>query len=132
MQSQHKSKQNKCLFCFFIQLFLTCFPRLKNGSTGHITRSDPFLFLFFPPDHLIDHAGIGLDDLDHLGRDVLLNVVGHGYAVVPCLVHLNCGIHRLEHLVGSYARQDEVALVKSLGALGRGADAHSGERISHG
>ena len=46
-----------------------------------------FLLLIFSPNHLINHARVGLNDLYNLGGYVLLNIVGHGDAVVTDLVH---------------------------------------------
>ena len=34
------------------------------------------------PDHFIDNPGVGLDDLYDLCGDVLIDVVGHGNAVL--------------------------------------------------
>lgn len=34
--------------------------------------------LVFPPHHLVDDAGVALDDLDHLGGDGLVGIVGNG------------------------------------------------------
>lgn len=49
-----------------------------------------------PPDHFVDDAGVALDDLHHLGRDVLLDVVGNGDAVVAGCMHGDGGIDSLE------------------------------------
>ena len=40
------------------------------------------------PDHLVDDAGVALDDLHDLGRDIFFDVAGHGDAVVAVGVHL--------------------------------------------
>ena len=40
------------------------------------------------PDHLVDDAGVALDDLHDLGRDVFFDVVRHGDAVIAVGVHL--------------------------------------------
>ena len=71
----------------------------------------------FPPHHLIDHAGVGLDDLDHLGRNILIGVVRHGRAVVAAAVHLNSGCHRLQQALPVDAGKDKARLVQRLGAL---------------
>lgn len=42
-----------------------------------------------PPHHLIDDPCIALDDLDHLGRDVLIGIVRDRDAVIAGLVHLD-------------------------------------------
>ena len=39
------------------------------------------------PHHLVDDAGVALDNLHDLGRDVFFDVVGHGDAVVAVGVH---------------------------------------------
>ena len=74
--------------------------------------------LALPPHHLIDHASVGLDDLDHLGGDIFLNVVGDGDAIAAVTVHFHGSLHGLYQTVALDARQHEAALVQRLGALG--------------
>lgn len=52
--------------------------------------------LFFSPHHLIDHAGITLDDLDHLVRNVLIHIIRHWNAVIAVSIHFHSSIHRLQ------------------------------------
>ena len=87
--------------------------------------------LVLPPHHLIHNPGVALDDFDHLGGDVFLDVVRHGDAVVAVSVHLHGGVHGLEEAALIDARQDEAALVQGLRALCAGADANRRERVPH-
>ena len=87
--------------------------------------------LKFPPHHLIHHAGVALDDFDHLGGDVFLGVIWHGDAVVAAFVHLHGSVNGLKEAALINARQDEAALVQGLGALCAGADTDGRERVSH-
>ena len=41
-----------------------------------------------PPHHLVDDAGVALDDFHDFGGDVFFDVVRHGDAVVAVGVHL--------------------------------------------
>lgn len=83
-----------------------------------------------PPDHLVDDAGVGLDDLDDLGGDVLVGVGRDGEAVVAAAVHLYGGVNGLQEAPLVDAGEYEAGLVKGLGALGAGADAHGRERVA--
>ena len=88
-------------------------------------------FLRLSPDHFVHHAGVGLDDLDHLGGYVFLHIVRHGNPQIAVPVHLNGGVHRLQKILFVNARQNEAALVQRFGALRGRADAHRRERMSH-
>ena len=83
-----------------------------------------------PPDHPVDDAGVGLDDLDDLGGDVLVCVGRDGEAVVAAAVHLDGGVDGLQEAPLVNAGKDEAGLVKGLGALGAGADAHGRKRVA--
>ena len=83
-----------------------------------------------PSDHPVDDAGVGLDDLDDLGGDVLVGVGRDGEAVVAAAVHLHGGVHGLQKAALVNAGEDEAGLVKGLGALGAGADAHGRKRVA--
>lgn len=52
--------------------------------------------LVLAPDHLIDDAGVGLDDLDDLGGDILVGVNRHRDAMISSFVHLDSGVNRLQ------------------------------------
>ena len=84
----------------------------------------------FPPDHLVDDAGVALDDFHDLRADVFFDVVGHGDAVVAVGVHRDCGIDRLQERLFVDARDKEAGLVERFGAFGAGADAHGRERVA--
>ena len=83
----------------------------------------------FPPNHLIHHARVGLDNLDDLGRDVFVYVGWYRDAVVAGGVHGNGGVHGLEEGLFVDAGEDEAGLVQGFRALGRCADAHGRERV---
>lgn len=84
----------------------------------------------FPPHHLVNDAGVALDDLDHLGRDGLVGVVGNGgLGQRPLGVELDGGMDGLQQPLLGDAGEREAGLVQGLGALGGGADAHRRERV---
>lgn len=65
-----------------------------------------------PPHHLVDHAGVALDDLDHLGGHGLVRVVGNGrLGQRPLRVELDGGVDRLEQAELADAGQREARLV---------------------
>ena len=85
-----------------------------------------------PPHHLVHDAGVALDDLDHLGGHGLVGVVGNGsLGQRPLRVELDGGVDRLQQAALADACQREAGLVKRLGALGGGADAHRRERMPY-
>ena len=71
--------------------------------------------LELPPNHLVHHPRVGLDNLDDLSGDVLVSVVRDGNAVVASLVHLHRRIHRLEQGLLVNTGQDEACLVQRFG-----------------
>ena len=83
-----------------------------------------------PPHHLVDDARIALDNLDDLGGDVLVYVVGHGDTVEAVLAKADGGVDCLKQAAAVDAGDDEAALVDGLGALRAGADAHGGEGMA--
>ena len=84
-----------------------------------------------PPHHLVYDAGVALDDLDHLGGDGLVGVVGHGRLGQRSLrVELDGGVDGLQQTPLGDAGEREARLVQRLGALGGGADAHRRERAA--
>lgn len=85
--------------------------------------------MFLSPHHLVDDAGVALDNLHDLGGDVFFDVVGHGYAVVAILVHRNGGIDGLEQRFLVNSGDKEACLVKRFGAFRAGADADCWERV---
>ena len=82
------------------------------------------------PNHLVDDAGIALDDFDNFGGDVFVYVVGHGDAVVTVLAKADGGVNGLQETLGVDAGDDKAAFVDGLGTLGAGADAHGGEGMA--
>ena len=84
-----------------------------------------------PPHHLVHDAGVALDDLDHLGGDGLVGVVGNGRLGKRALgVELDGGADGLQQTLLRDAGQREARLVQRLGALGGGTDAHRRERAA--
>ena len=67
--------------------------------------------LALSPHHLVDDAGVALDNLHDLGRDVFFDVVGHGDAVVAIGVHCDCGIDSLQEGLFVDAGDKEACLV---------------------
>ena len=87
--------------------------------------------MLLPPHHLVHDAGVALDDLHDLGGHGLVGVVGHGgLGQRPLGVELDGGVDGLEQATLADAGEREARLVKRLGALGGGADAHRGERAA--
>ena len=85
-----------------------------------------------PPDHLVDHADVALDDADDLGGDVLVNVVGDGDAGETVADQRNRHVNTLQEPLGVDAAEHEATLVEGLGALGGGADADGREGMADG
>ena len=85
----------------------------------------------FSPDHLVNDADIGLDDLDDFVRDVFIDVIGDGdcAAVFLLTTHLNGCVDRLKQSFRVDAGEDEACLVQCLGTFRGGADADGGERM---
>ena len=84
----------------------------------------------FAPHHLVDDADVALDNLDDLGGDVLVHIVGHGQAVVAIAAQADGGIDGLEQRGLVDAGYNEAGFVDGFGALGAGADAHGGEGVA--
>ena len=84
-----------------------------------------------PPNHLVDDAGVGLDDLDDFGGDVLVHVVGDGDAVLSIAAEFHGGVNGLKEALFVDAGDDEIALVDGLRTLGRCADADGREGMPH-
>ena len=88
--------------------------------------------LELPPDHLIHHADVGLDDADHLGGDVFVYIVGDGEAGEAVADERDGDVHALQQALGVDARKDKAALVESFRPLGTGADADGREGMADG
>ena len=95
------------------------------ASAGHFHIIFRFskTILELSPHHLVDDAGVALDDLHDLGRDVFFDVVGHGDAVVAVGVHRDGGVDGLQEGLFVDAGDEEAGLVKRFGAFRAGADA---------
>ena len=104
---------------------------MTQGARRFHTPAMFLLSLPLSPDHLVDDAGVALDDLHHLGADVLFDVVGYGDAVVAVSVHRHGGIDGLQKRLLVNSRDKEARLVKRFGAFRAGADANSRERMPH-
>ena len=88
-------------------------------------------FLSLPPNHLIHYPDVALDDFDDFGRDILVDIVGNGKAVISVTTKLNSGVNGLEQGLFVNAGDDEVAFVYGFGTLRAGADADGGEGMTY-
>lgn len=89
------------------------------------------LFSFLPPNHLVNHTGVTLDEFHNLGADVFVDIVWHRDAVVFVAYHLYGYIYGLKEVVFVDAGKDEAAFVKGFRSLGAGADADGRERVAY-
>ena len=104
-------------------------PRLRRTSSYHFTLFKKTI-LELSPHHLVDDAGVALDDLHDLGRDVFFDVVRHGDAVVAVGVHRDGGVDGLQEGLFVDAGYEEAGLVKRFGAFRAGPDADCRERVA--
>ena len=86
---------------------------------------------FFPPYHLVDDTDVALDDADHFGGDVLVDVVGYGNARQTVLDKAYCNIHALQESLFVDAAEDEASFVEGFGTLCAGADTNCGEGMAN-
>ena len=84
------------------------------------------------PDQRIHHADVGLDDADHLGGDVFVNVVGNGDAREAVADEGDGDVNALQKAKGVDAAQNKATLIQGFGALGGGADAYGWEGMADG
>ena len=77
------------------------------------TRNRPPVPLKFAPGVLVNDADVGLDDLDHLGGDVQVGVVGYGDSVVAVFDHVDGEFDALADCVVLYVGKDEATFVKN-------------------
>ena len=84
-----------------------------------------------PPNHLIHHARIGLDDLHNFRRDVLIHIIRYRNPMVAGGVHGNGCVHGLEEALLVDASEDEAGLVQGLRPFGRSADADGREGMTN-
>lgn len=87
--------------------------------------------LLLPPDHLVDDAGVGLDEFDDLGADIFVSVGRHRDAVVSVLHHLDCYVNCLEQVVFVDAGKNEASFVKGFRTLGGCAYADCREGVAY-
>lgn len=73
--------------------------------------------LSLPPNHLIHYPDVALDDFDDFGRDILVDIVGYGKAVISVTTKLNGGVNGLEQGLFVNAGDDEVAFVYGFGTF---------------
>lgn len=88
--------------------------------------------LVFSPNQLINHAGKTLDNPHNLAGDILIQIVRNRDPVFPRGIHGNSGLHGLEQGVLPNPGQEKAALLHSLRAFGRSADAHRREGPADG
>ena len=87
--------------------------------------------LKLPPNHLIHHTYIALDDTDDLRGNVLVGVVRNWESRMPVADKGDGGVDGLEKAFGVDAGEDEATFVEGLGAFGAGADADGWERMTY-
>ena len=83
------------------------------------------------PNHLVDNSNVALDDLDHLGADILVDVVGNGKTMVTIVVHIHSALDCLEERLLVDTCDEEATLVEGFRALGRGSDADCWEGMTN-
>ena len=88
----------------------------------------------FSPDHFVDDADVGLDDLHDLVGDVEVRVIRHWDCAAGLFIcyHLNSKIDRLQQPLRIDAREDKAGFVQRLRTFGRGPDTHGGDRMTDG
>ena len=86
--------------------------------------------LKLPPNHLVHHADIALDDADDLRGHVLVDIIRHQDAREAVADEGDGDIDALEKADGVDAAEHEAALVQGLGALGRCTDADGREGMA--
>lgn len=69
------------------------------------------LFLILPPNHLIHNPGITLNQLDHLGTDILLHIIWYRNPLISVKVHLYRNVHRLQKRLLINARQHKTSFI---------------------
>ena len=83
-----------------------------------------------PPNHLIHHPDIALDNAYDFGGDVLVHVVRHRDAREAVADEGDGHIDALEEAGGVDAAEDEATLIQGLGPFGRSPDADGRKRVS--
>ena len=83
------------------------------------------------PDHLVHNPRIALDNLHDLGADILVYIIGNGDALLPVAAKFHSSIYGLQQASFVDTGYDEVALVDSFRAFGRGTDTNGGEGVSY-
>ena len=86
--------------------------------------------LELPPHHLVDNAHVRLDDANHLSAYILIHIVRDGDSGKAVADEGDGNVYALEEALGVDATEHEATFVKSLGALGGGADTYSRERMT--
>lgn len=87
-------------------------------------------YSLFTPHHLIHDTHIALHYLHNLSRYILIYIIRYRNAVLTVTAELDGGVNGLEQRLLVDTSNDEVALVDSLGTLGRGTDADGRERVA--
>ena len=95
------------------------------------SRNSNNLKLKLPPHHLIHNPRIRLNNLHDLRRNILIDIIRHGDAMVAGGIHCHGRVDSLEQGTRVDAGDEEAAFVQGFGALGRGANAYRRERMSH-
>ena len=87
--------------------------------------------LKLPPNHLVHHPCIGLDDADDFGGNVLVHVVRDRDAREAVADEGDGDVDALEKADGVDAAEDEASFVEGFGTLCAGADTNCGEGMAN-
>lgn len=104
---------------------LICIDTIASANTKRLHS------LELSPNHLVHNTHIALNNLDHLGRYVLIYIIRYRKTMMPVLAKFNGGIYGLKQGVFVDAGNDEVGFVDGFGTFGAGADADGGEGVTY-
>lgn len=114
--------------------FISCLLHSYSKAQFDISKLTRFLSSNYPlalsPHHLVNYAGVALDDFHNLSRDIFFDVVRHGDAVVAVFIHRDGGVDSLQEGLFIDSRNKEAGLVKRFGAFRASADADCRERVA--
>ena len=89
------------------------------------------LLYLFTPNHLIHYSHITLNDLHHLGGDILVGIVRYWGAIVAIADEFYGCIYCLKESLCIDTGQDKSCFIERLRTLGGGADADGWERMTY-
>lgn len=94
-------------------------------------QSPAQILLELPPNHLIHHTHVALDDADNLRGDILVHIIRYGDARQTVANQAHCHIYALQQADSINPAQHKATLIQGLRALSRSPDAHCRERMSY-